>query len=659
MKISFLLFLCSLCSDSTTAAFVSHRFLETMKTTAFKSRISLMMSLSEKTKSNSYFEYGDEQRDNRVFQYGPESSTKPLFSHNTPVEESFASTENSPPSISSDSTESQSDEIFDPKYNQPAREIQDNFRNGSDFIQENEDDGEVVRLDLSKRKFDHGPDPPFGHNEPLRVPSTPDDDIRSSRVFHYGPVEPKKPLFDHNTPTPDKNSVGFADRAPPIGQVVPTDRSSRKFTYGPEEKEPLFDHNKPYNAYTANVDEVIYIDGEKHRREFHYGPADVPAKPLFDHNTPVVNNNPGTSFHDRGILGGGLKVTDEERNARKFHYGPEVPKGKPLFDHNTPVTNDRRSNARAFIDLGEERENRPFDSPVPVGQVEIGKDADTKAWFDDESLLGTNDDGKDLEANAGSLLAHDIPATKGAGLNKRDGDGDDVVEDTMTLQDANEIATDEKTREEEKTPEAIEASLDQETAAAQSSYLSMEEGEGTVAEDPIEPVNMSQEMDTEILANDDLDLIGDNKLEEDMPDSAAEQSLENKITEIESLKESDYYKAIQSLQSVLEETNPKFSEVRLWALELWDDLKTKQQAGTDITKSMAVAKAAIATHGPESSEAKEAWAYLESCASGRGGLEGTVLNTALLEEAADAIATLENLSGLVNQEKQRLDEDTQ
>jgi len=605
-----------------------------------------MMSSSEKTKSNKYFECGDEQRDNRVFGYGPESSTKPLFSQNAPVTESSAS------------RESQSKKIFDPKYNQPIKKIREIF--GDDFIKENEDDGEVVLLDLSNRTFDYAPDPPFGHNAPQRVTGTPDDEIRSRRVFHYGPVEPNdKPLFDHNTPAVDKNSVDYTDRAPPVGQVVPTDRSGRKFTYGPEEpKEPLFDHNKPYNAYTANVDEIIYIDGQKHRREFHFGPADVPAKPLFDHNRPVVDNNAGTSYHNQGVIGGGLKVTDEERNARKFHYGPEEPK-KPLFDHNTPVTIDRRGSTRAFIDLEEERENRAFDSPVPVGKVEERKQADTKAWFDDESLVDANDDDKDLETTAGSLLDHDIPASNGDNPSNRD---EDNMEDTMALKNPKEISIDDKTHEEEEAQETVEALLDQDTAVTSASDLSKEDnkesiGDVTVLEESIEAVN----------ADNDLDKIEESKIEEAMSASAeisAEQSITNEIAEDETLKinnvkESDYYKAIESLEFALKETDPKLSEVRLWASDLWDVLKTNQKVGTNISKSMAAAKAAIEAHGPESPEAKEAWSYLESCASGRGYLENTVLDTTLLQEAADALAVLEHLSDLVNQEKERLDEDTQ
>eukprot|EP00546_Thalassionema_frauenfeldii_P002889 CAMPEP_0178933838 /NCGR_PEP_ID=MMETSP0786-20121207/23515_1 /TAXON_ID=186022 /ORGANISM="Thalassionema frauenfeldii, Strain CCMP 1798" /LENGTH=620 /DNA_ID=CAMNT_0020611525 /DNA_START=178 /DNA_END=2040 /DNA_ORIENTATION=+ len=620
------------------------------------------MSSPESVKSNTYFECGDDQRDGRVFKYGPESSTKPLFSHDTPVSESSNPMGGSQQSAENGTKESRTEKIFDPKYKKPDRQNQESFRD--DFIQENEDDGEVVLMDLSKRNFDYGPDQPFGHNAPLRVPSTPDDEIRSRRVFHYGPVEPKdKPLFDHNTPAPDK----FADNAFPVGQVVPTDRSSRKFTYGPEEH---FDHNKPYNAYTANVDELIYIDGEKHRREFHYGPADVPARPLFDHNKPVVDNNAGTSFVARGVIDGGLKVTDEERNARQFHYGPEVP-NKPLFDHNIPVTRDRWNRERAFIDLEEERANRSFDSPVPVGSVVDGKHAETKAWFDDDSYKETRND--ETEASTGTLLKDNIPETKGDDLSSK---GEDTSEDVISLNENKDVLTDGEGIEKDvvQDPESL---LDQD-AVATTNDNELEDIE-LLLEDNIETATLSEEtqggesmiseeaVDDKLEAEDDLNINGEKEVGEEIPEfieSSASASFDDGITEEESskfnnMKELNYYRAIQSLQFALKDSTPKLSEVRLWASELWDDLKTTQKTGVDLKQSMAAAKAAIAAHGPESHEAKEAWLYLESCASGKNHLEGTVLSTDMLQETADALATLEHLSNLVNKEKERLDDETQ
>lgn len=691
MKILFQLFLSAIYYVTTTTAFVSHRFLETMKAARFKSSSLLTMSSPESVKSNTYFECGDDQRDGRVFKYGPESSTKPLFSHNTPVTESSNSKEGSQQSAENGTKKSRTEKIFDPKYKKPDVQNQGNFRDGSDFIQENEDDGEVVLMDLSKRNFNYGPDQPFGHNAPLRVPSTPDDEIRSRRVFHYGPVEPKdKPLFDHNTPAPDK----FTDNAFPLGQVVPTDRSSRKFTYGPEEH---FDHNKPYNPYTANVDELIYIDGEKHRRDFHYGPADVPAKPLFDHNKPVVDNNAGTSFVARGIIDGGLKVTDEERNARQFHYGPEVPRDKPLFDHNTPVTRDRWNHERAFIDLEEERANRSFDSPVPVGSVEEGKHAETKAWFDDGSLkeirnddLGENYgpifllnneeksnqnkmDSNLLEASTGTLLEDTIPETKGDDLISK---GEDTSEDVIALNENKDVLTEGEGIEKEMVQTA-ESLLDQDEVTTTNDN-ELEDTE-TLLEDNVETTTLSEEtqrgesmiseeaVDDKLKAEDDLNINGEQESGKEIPESiemSASASFDDDITEKDSskfnnMKESNYYRAIQSLQFALKDSTPKLSEVRLWASELWDDLKTNQKTGVDLKKSMAAAKDAIAAYGPESPEAKEAWLYLESCASGRTHLDGTVLSTDILQETADALATLEHLSNLVNREKERLDDETQ
>lgn len=153
----------------------------------------------------------------------------------------------------------------------------------------------------------------------------------------------------------------------------------------------------------------------------------------------------------------------------------------------------------------------------------------------------------------------------------------------------------------------------------------------------------------------------------------------------------DYYDHINSLSYLLKDTSSKFAQMKelvaqIKALELKDPslARLPDKSSGPLKRALSEAKAAVAVYGAGSAEARQAWDTLDNCfGEGNDGVLELVeecdiepsqatyrysaaaleahhmydaaIESAVLEEALEALGMLEGLAKFVNVEKRRLD----
>lgn len=151
----------------------------------------------------------------------------------------------------------------------------------------------------------------------------------------------------------------------------------------------------------------------------------------------------------------------------------------------------------------------------------------------------------------------------------------------------------------------------------------------------------------------------------------------------EDMMKADYALQVKSLSSLLQETQGKMDQIKalstsLLKMELEDPSLSKiPDAAAGLKSLLSEAKAAAEVNGPNSPQALEAWTNVESCLDTLNGFEcilpdgssnfrysaaalkahhyyDAVVDSVLLQEAVEAITTIDGLRRFVKVEDSRL-----